>query len=255
MMKLQVIKVGGAVVEDAAAVGAFLDGFAALEGPKVLVHGGGRSATALAAQLDVPTVMVGGRRVTDAAMLRIVTMVYAGEVNKTLVAALQGRGVNALGLCGADLGWMRSTRRPAGEVDYGFVGDVCRVDTTVLVDLIARGVVPVLAPLTHDGQGQLLNTNADSIASEAAKAFARDFDVTLTFCFEHPGVLRDPADAGSVIPQITRDDYRKYLDQGVISGGMIPKLDNAYAAIDAGVSRVVITRWDALQPGQGTLIQ
>lgn len=254
MTGLNVIKVGGAVVEDAAAVGAFLDGFAALEGPKVLVHGGGRSATALAARLGVPTVMVGGRRVTDAAMLRIVTMVYAGEVNKTLVAALQARGVNALGLCGADLGWMRSVRRPAAEVDYGFVGDVCSVDTAILRDLIAHGVVPVLVPLTHDGRGQLLNTNADSIASEAAKAFARDFDVTLTFCFEHAGVLRDPSDAGSIIPRISRDDYRTYLDQGVISGGMIPKLDNAFAAIDAGVREVVITRWDALQPGQGTLI-
>ena len=254
MTKLHVIKVGGAVVEDAAAVGAFLDGFAALEGSRVLVHGGGRSATALATQLGVPTVMVGGRRVTDEAMLRIVTMVYAGQVNKNLVAALQGRGVNSLGLCGADLGWMRSKRRPVGEVDYGYVGDVCQVDTTILRDLIVRGVVPVLVPLTYDGQGQLLNTNADSIASEAAKAFARDFDVTLTFCFEHPGVLRDPADEGSVIPRITREDYREYLAQGVISGGMIPKLDNAFAAIDAGVKEVVITRWDALQPGQGTSI-
>ena len=254
MTPLNVIKVGGAVVEDAAAVGAFLDGFAALEGPKVLVHGGGRSATALASDLGVRTVMVGGRRVTDAAMLRIVTMVYAGEVNKNLVAGLQARGVNALGLCGADLGWMTSRRRPAGEVDYGYVGDVCSVDTTLVSELIGRGVVPVLVPLTCDGQGQLLNTNADSVASEAAKAFARDFDVTLTFCFEHAGVLRDPADEGSAITRITREDYREYLDRGVISGGMIPKLDNAYAAIDAGVGRVVITRWDALQPGQGTLI-
>lgn len=254
MFPLNLVKVGGAVVEDPASLQSFLKRFASLEGYKVLVHGGGRAATALAAQMGVETVMVGGRRVTDAEMLRIVTMVYGGLVNKNVVASLNALGVNALGLTGADLGYMLSRKRPSVPIDFGFVGDVETVDVSLLTPLIFKGVVPVLAPLTHDGRGQLLNTNADTIASEAAKAFAGLFDVTLTFCFEKPGVLSDPDDDGSVIERITPEAFEKLKADGTVSGGMIPKLENAFAAIDAGVKRVVITSAVTLGEGQGTVI-
>lgn len=254
MFPLNLVKVGGAVVEDPASLQSFLKRFASLEGYKVLVHGGGRAATALAAQMGVETVMVGGRRVTDAEMLRIVTMVYGGLVNKNVVASLNALGVNALGLTGADLGYMLSRKRPSVPIDFGFVGDVESVDVSLLTPLIFKGVVPVLAPLTHDGRGQLLNTNADTIASEAAKAFAGLFDVTLTFCFEKPGVLSDPDDDGSVIERITPEAFEKLKADGTVSGGMIPKLENAFAAIDAGVKRVVITSAVSLGEAQGTVI-
>lgn len=254
MFPLNLVKVGGAVVEDPASLQSFLKRFASLQGYKVLVHGGGRAATALAAQMGVETVMVGGRRVTDAEMLRIVTMVYGGLVNKNVVASLNALGVNALGLTGADLGYMLSRKRPSVPIDFGFVGDVETVDVSLLTPLIFKGVVPVLAPLTHDGRGQLLNTNADTIASEAAKAFAGLFDVTLTFCFEKPGVLSDPDDDGSVIERITPEAFEKLKADGTVSGGMIPKLENAFAAIDAGVKRVVITSAVTLGEGQGTVI-
>ena len=254
MLPLNLVKVGGAVVEDPASLQSFLKRFSSLDGYKVLAHGGGRAATALAARMGVETVMVGGRRVTDAEMLRIVTMVYGGLVNKNVVASLNALGVKALGLTGADLGYMLSRKRPSRPIDFGFVGDVEAVDVSLLTPLIFKGVVPVLAPLTHDGHGQLLNTNADTIASEAAKAFAGLFDVTLTFCFEKPGVLSDPDDDGSVIERITPGAFEKLKADGTVSGGMIPKLENAFAAIDAGVKRVVITSAVTLGEGQGTVI-
>ena len=194
MDQLTLIKVGGKIVEEEASLRQLLADFAQIAGHKVLVHGGGRSATALAARLGIESRMVNGRRITDADMLRVVTMVYGGLVNKQVVVGLQALGVNALGLTGADMDYMRSAKRPAGEVDYGFVGDVRQVNAALLADLISRGVVPVLAPLTHDGQGHLLNTNADTIAAEAAKALARHFEVTLMFCFEKKGVLADERD-------------------------------------------------------------
>ena len=252
--KLNIIKVGGQVVEDPDTLAALLAGFACLDGLKALVHGGGRAATRIASQLGIESRMVAGRRVTDEAMLNVVTMVYGGLVNKTVVARLQSMGVNALGLTGADLNYMLSDKRPVKDVDYGFVGDVRRVDSEILADLVRRGVVPVLAPLTHDGRGNMLNTNADTIASEAATAFARHFDVTLTFCFEKKGVLSNPDDEESVIPQIDRELFARYVADGTIQGGMIPKLENAFAAIDSGVSRVVITRADMLGTDSGTVI-
>ena len=252
MEKLTVLKVGGAVVEDPQALDAFLTGFAALPGLKVLVHGGGRAATKLAAQLGVPTRMVDGRRITDAEMLRVVTMVYGGLVNKGVVAALQARGVNALGLTGADLGCMRAIKRPVKDIDYGYVGDMEKVDTSILADLIARGVVPVMAPLSFDGKGSLLNTNADTIASSVARALAERFEVTLVYCFEKAGVLSDPDDEGSVIPLITRDTFPGLVADGIVAGGMIPKLQNALDALEGGVHEVRITRSDA--PGGGTRI-
>ena len=252
---LTLVKVGGAVVEDPVSLSALLASFAAMPGLKVLVHGGGRAATKVAEALGIESRMVGGRRVTDEKTLEVVTMVYGGLVNKRIVAGLQALGVNALGLTGADLGYMLSDKRPVGEVDYGWVGDVRKVDVSVLADLIGRGVVPVLAPLTYDGAGHLLNTNADTIAGEAAKALAERFDVTLVYCFEKKGVLSDPADEESVIPLITRASYGSLVASGVVSGGMIPKLDNAFGALKAGVSQVLITRADALGDGGGTVVR
>lgn len=252
---LTVIKVGGKIVEEEATLRQLLDDFAAIDGHKVLVHGGGRSATKLAAQLGIESHMVNGRRITDAATLNVVTMVYGGLVNKNIVAGLQARGVNALGLTGADMDVIRSVKRPVKEVDYGFVGDVKEVDATLLADLIRKGVVPVMAPLTHDGQGNMLNTNADTIAGETAKALAVLFDVTLVYCFEKKGVLRDEADDESVIPQITRAEFEQYVADGVIQGGMIPKLENSFEAINAGVSEVVITLASAINSPEGTRIK
>lgn len=253
--KLTLIKVGGKIVEEEATLQALLSDFAAIEGRKVLVHGGGRSATKLAARLGIESQMVNGRRITDAETLKIVTMVYGGLVNKNIVARLQACGVNALGLTGADMDVIRSVKRPVKDVDYGFVGDVKRVDATLLGDLIAKGVVPVMAPLTHDGCGNMLNTNADTIAGETAKALAQLFDVTLVYCFEKRGVLRDENDDDSVIPQITRADFEQLVADGVVQGGMIPKLENAFEALRAGVSQVIITQASAINtPGEGTRI-
>ena len=254
MEKLIVVKVGGKIVEEEQTLRQLLNDFAAIEGHKVLVHGGGRSATKLAAQLGIESKMVDGRRITDEAMLRVVTMVYGGLGNKNIVAGLQAVGVNALGLTGADMNLMRSDKRPVKEVDYGFVGDVKEVNADLLASLISQGIVPVLAPLTHDKQGHLLNTNADTIAGEAAKALAKHFDVTLMFCFEKKGVLRDADDDESVIAEIDRDAFRRYVAEGVIQGGMIPKLENAYQAIDAGVSQVIITQATDIHKGTGARV-
>ena len=243
------LKVGGAVVEDPQALDAFLTGFAAMPGLKVLVHGGGREATKVAAQLGIQTKMVDGRRITDADMLRVVTMVYGGLVNKGVVAALQARGVNALGLTGADLGCMLAVKRPVKDIDYGYVGDMEKVDTSILADLISRGVVPVMAPLSFDGKGTLLNTNADTIASSVARALAERFEVTLVYCFEKAGVLRDPDDDTSVIPLITKESFTGLASAGTVSGGMLPKLQNAFEALESGVKEVRITKADAPEGG------
>lgn len=255
MDKLTLIKVGGKIVEEEDSLYRLLADFAAIEGYKVLVHGGGRSATKLAGQLGIESRMVNGRRITDEDMLRVVTMVYGGLVNKNIVAGLQARGVNALGLTGADMNVIRSVKRPVKDVDYGFVGDVQRVDGALLADLIRKGLVPVMAPLTHDGKGSMLNTNADTIAGETAKALAVHFDVTLVYCFEKRGVLRDEADENSVIPVITPADFRHYVDEGVIQGGMIPKLENSFEAIAAGVREVIITSASAIDGRGGTVVR
>jgi acetylglutamate kinase len=255
MESLNIIKVGGKIVEESASLAELLRTFSSLEGRKVLVHGGGRSATSIASQLGIESKMVNGRRITDAAMLKVVTMVYGGLVNKNIVASLQSLGINALGLTGADLGYMLSTKRPVKDVDYGYVGDVRSVQSEILADLIGKGIVPVLAPLTHDGEGHLLNTNADTIAGEAAKALSRHFDVTLTYCFEKKGVLMDENDEESVIPELTRSSFDRLTREGIIQGGMIPKLENSFSAIDAGVKQVVITQASELGRGSGTVIR
>lgn len=262
--ELTIVKVGGAVVEDQESLDSLLNQFAALPGKKVLVHGGGRSATRIAASLGIESQMIGGRRVTDAEMLKVVTMVYGGLVNKTIVAGLQARGVNAIGLTGADMDIIRSHRRPLKKVrmddgseqmvDFGFVGDVDKADGLALKNLIENGAQPVVAPLTHDGQGNILNTNADTMAATVAQALSEFYDVTLTYCFEMPGVMRDPEDKTSVIPEITASSYEQLKADGTVSGGMIPKLDNAFQAINQGVKRVVITHFNNIDGTNGTCI-
>ena len=253
--KLTIIKVGGKIVEEPETLNQLLEDFSNIEGYKLLVHGGGRSATRMAAQLGIESKMVNGRRITDAETLKVVTMVYGGLVNKNIVAGLQAKGVNAIGLTGADMNAILSVKRPVKDVDYGFVGDVKQVNEPALSALINQGIVPVMAPLTHDGEGHILNTNADTIAGETAKALATTFDVTLVYCFEKKGVLCDENDDDSVIPVITPDLFKQYVDDGTIQGGMIPKLENSFSAINAGVSQVVITSATDISKSSGTLIK
>lgn len=254
MESIVVIKVGGAILENEESLRILLDDFAALPGKKILVHGGGRAATRIASGLGIESQMINGRRVTDEKMLDIVTMVYGGLVNKHAVAGLQARGVNALGLTGADMNVIHGHKRPVKDVDYGWVGDVDTADGSMLKALIEQGVVPVMAPLIHDGMGHMLNTNADTIASQVACALAEFYDVTLTFCFEKAGVLSNADDESSVIPHITREKFSHLVAEGIISGGMLPKLENAYEAINKGVARVMITKADNLDGSCGTLI-
>lgn len=253
--RLTIVKVGGAIVEDYERLSQLLHDFASIKSPKILVHGGGRRATKIAKSLGIESKMVNGRRITDADMLEVVTMVYGGLVNKNVVAKLQANGVNALGLTGADIDIIHSHKRPLKDgIDFGFVGDVERVNGEKLKTLIAEDIVPVIAPLTHDGKGNILNTNADTIASETAKALAEFFDVTLIYSFEKKGVLSNPDDDESVIPTITRADFERYVADGTVAGGMIPKIENALAAVDKGVDKVIITLATAIDGKHGTII-
>lgn len=254
MEKLTLIKVGGKIVEEEDTLQKLLRDFSKIQGFKMIVHGGGRSATKLASQLGIESKMVNGRRITDAETLKIVTMVYGGLVNKNIVTGLQALGMNALGLTGADLNVILSEKRPVAEVDYGFVGDVKKVNGERLASLIKQDIVPVMAPLTHDGKGCMLNTNADTIAGEVAKALSEFFDVTLMFCFEKKGVLRDENDEESVIPEIDKASFSRYVEQGVIQGGMIPKLENSFQAIEAGVKEVIITQASDIHQPEGTRV-
>ncbi len=254
--KLTIIKVGGKIVEEQDSLERLLADFSKIEGFKLLVHGGGRSATKMASDLGISTTMIDGRRVTDDAMLKVVTMVYAGLVNKNIVARLQGLGVDAVGLTGADMDIIRSHKRPAGAVDYGWVGDVDRVNGDALASLLRSGIVPVIAPLTHDGNGHLLNTNADTMAGETARGLAGHFDVRLVYCFEKAGVLRDENDESTVIASIDNAAFETLKADGTVSGGMIPKIENALKAVADGVCEVVITRASSLDDlGKGTHIK
>jgi acetylglutamate kinase len=237
-----IIKIGGQVLDDEAAYAAFVRDFAALPGLKLLVHGGGKIATELGKRLGLEARYVGGRRVTDAGTLELVTMVYGGLINRQLVARLQAAGCPAIGLTGADANVLAAVRRPVGAVDYGWVGDpsAATVGTEALRGLWSLGLVPVLAPLTHDGAGQLLNTNADTIASVVAQALAPFYRVHLVFCFEKRGVLTDPAREDSALPTLSRRDYARLVDDATVSGGMLPKLENAFTAVEHGVERVII---------------
>ena len=256
---IKVIKIGGGVLENEAQRNQFLQQFAAIEGKKVLVHGGGRLATTMADRMGVETYMIDGRRVTDKETLDIVTMVYGGLVNKQVVAQLQTMGVNAIGLTGVDGGWMRSIKRPLKNgIDYGYVGDVEEVNGDYLRMLLDNGLTPIIAPITFSKEGLLLNTNADTVASQTAiamsEAMRREGDeargeVELTFCFEKAGVLSNPDDEASVIAKITPETYTQLKADGIISGGMIPKIDNAFAAIEHGVQTVRITHASQIQGG------
>lgn len=250
--KLTIVKVGGKIVEDPETLSVLLADFAKIEGRKILAHGGGRSATRMSERLGIPTKMVDGRRITDDDTLRVVTMVYGGLVNKTIVAMLQSEGINAVGLTGADMNIVRSDKRPVRAIDYGWVGDVRAVDGKAIATLVENGYCPVVAPLTHDGKGHLLNTNADTMAAAVAMEASKTYDVSLMFCFEKKGVL----DAeGNVITSITPALYKQLKADGTIADGMIPKLDNAFECIAAGVTSVVITESTQIaDPTAGTRI-
>lgn len=254
--QLTIIKVGGRVVEEQESLLRLLIDFSLIEGPKILVHGGGHSATTIAARLGIETKMVDGRRITDKDMLDVVTMVYAGLVNKNIVAHLQANNVNSLGMTGADLNIIKSNKRETKEIDYGFVGDIDNVNSTNLNNLLQQNVVPVIAPITHNGKGQLLNTNADTIASALAIAMAPFYKVTLIFCFEKKGVLADPGNDESVIKRITKNEFAQLKKEKIITQGMIPKLENAFEALSKGVYQVRITNTEGISPSevQGTII-
>jgi acetylglutamate kinase len=246
---LIIIKVGGKIVEEEIPLRLLLKDFSRIAGGKILVHGGGKSATALAEKLGIETKMVNGRRITDAETLKVATMVYAGLVNKNVVAGLQSLGNNAIGLSGADLDIIRATKRAVGEIDYGFVGDINWINAQALTELLTNGAIPVVAPITHDGKGSLLNTNADTIASELATSLCSRYEVRLIFCFEKAGVLMNEDDEKSVIPEIDPELFEELKSQGIISGGMIPKLENGFNALRRGVSAVVITNAQGISGG------
>ncbi len=259
MERLTIVKVGGKVIDEPALLASLLEEFSRFSGRKLLVHGGGRRATSLAESLGVESRMVKGRRVTSKEMMELVTMVYGGEINSSLVARTQALGLRSIGMTGADLGIIKSSRRPPvkvvneqGEeelIDYGYVGDIEEVDAKALSSLLEQGVTPILAPLTYDKHGALLNTNADSIASSVAVALSTYYNVSLIFAFDKRGVLRDEKDENSLIEHLTRADIEPYLASGAISGGMFPKLENALRAIEQGVREVRITNVSNLLGG------
>ena len=251
MENLIVLKIGGNVIDNLSELEAVLRDFAAWQSPKILVHGGGKIASKLMEQLGIAPRMVEGRRITDRETLDIVTMVYAGLINKNMVATLQRHSCNAIGLTGADANLIPAVKRPVKDIDYGYVGDLTPgcISAEMLASLIKSGLVPVMAPITHDGAGSLLNTNADTIASSVAIALANIFNVQLVFCFEKKGVLRNPEDEHSVIDTIDEALYREYKEKGIITAGMIPKLDNAFAALQKGVAEVRICSPDGLNAG------
>ena len=240
--ELKIFKIGGGIIDREADLIEFVRLFAEIEGLKILVHGGGRGASDMMKSLGIAPQLVNGRRITDAAALDIVTMFYAGKTNKQLVAALQGRGVNALGLSGADGNVILATKRPVREIDYGYVGDLsaASVDSELIQQFLSMGLTPVFCAINHDGHGQLLNTNADTIAAFLANALSAHYTVALHFCFEKRGVLVDIADDNSVIEEITLANYGELKESGIIADGMLPKLDNAFDALQFGVSKVVI---------------
>jgi acetylglutamate kinase len=254
MNKLTIVKVGGKVVENDSSLKVLLTDFAKIEGFKILVHGGGVLATKMAEQLNVKSRIIEGRRITDIETLRIVTMVYAGLVNKNMVASLQSLNINAIGLTGADLNIIRSIKRPVQTIDYGFAGDVEEINVETLKLLLNNKFTPVLSPITHDKQGNLLNTNADTIASETAKTLAEHYDVTLVYCFEKSGVLLNENDEKSVIPFINRSLFDEYKRKKIISDGMIPKLENALQAVEKGVKQVIITKASEILHNKGTIV-
>ncbi len=247
MEKLFVIKIGGNIIDDETKLASFIKAFSLIDGKKILVHGGGKLATKLADQLGINQQLIDGRRITDAETLKIVTMVYAGFINKNIVAQLQSQSCNAIGLCGADANIIIAHKRNHATIDYGFVGDVDTVNTSFLKNLLDQNIAIVLAPITHNNEGQLLNTNADTIAQEIAKALSKLFEVSLIYSFEKSGVLKNADDDNSVISTINEISYQTLKEEKIIFAGMIPKLDNAFTALNSGVHKVIIGKAENLQ--------
>jgi acetylglutamate kinase len=243
---IYIIKISGNILDEETKLDSFLRDFSAVGGKKILVHGGGKLATRMASQMGIPQKMIDGRRFTDTDTLKIVTMVYAGFINKDLVARLQALGCDAFGFCGADGNLILAHKRIHPDLDYGYAGDIDRVDAIGLQRLLDLGLVPVIAPITHNGKGQLLNTNADTVAQELGKALSEFFEVTLVYSFEKKGVLLDLLDENSVIPSLRPAEYDRLKKEQKIVAGMIPKIDNAFAALDAGVKQVIIGQAEQL---------
>ncbi len=260
MEKLFIIKIGGNIIDDENALSSFLKSFASIDAKKMLVHGGGKLATKLGAQLGIESKYVNGRRITDAATMDLVTMVYGGLINKKIVAQLQALHCNAIGLTGADANCLPATKRAVKEIDYGFAGDIeaSKINIQTWQQLLANQQIPVVAPITHDGTGQLLNTNADTIASSIAIALSKQYAIRLIYCFEKNGVLQNVEDANSVIKAINKEKYAQLLTEKILADGILPKLENAFAAINNGVQEIVIAHADAilhnLTTTTGTLI-
>lgn len=241
------IKIGGNIIDNPTELTQFLSDFSKIEGYKILVHGGGKSATKMAESIGLVPQMIDGRRITDATMLDVVVMIYSGQINKNIVAQLQANSTNAMGFSGADGNLIQSDKRNHPTINYGFVGDVKKVNTNLLETLLSNGIVPVFCAITHDGKGQLLNTNADTIASELAIALSKVFDITLNYCFEKPGVLYDAEDDSSVIENINQELYSKLKAEKAIHSGMIPKLDNCFNSLSKGVQKIKIGHHRMLQ--------
>lgn len=239
---IKIFKIGGGIIDNPQDLATFLDVFAQVEGKKILVHGGGKSANQLLQKMGIQPIMIEGKRITDAATLEVVTMTYAGEINKNIVANLQARQTNALGLCGADGNAILASKRPVKQIDYGFVGDLKTesINCKLFNGLLDLGILPIVCAITHDGKGQLLNTNADTIAATLAAALAQTDSVELYYCFDKKGVLTDKDNEDSYIPSITPEIYQNYKAKGIITDGMIPKLDNAFATLAQGVEKVVL---------------
>ncbi|MFD2916440.1 acetylglutamate kinase [Psychroserpens luteus] len=240
METLKIIKIGGNIIDDEKALLSFLSQFSELEGPKLLVHGGGKLATQMAQKMNIPVQMNDGRRITDEANLDIITMVYAGKINKNIIAQLQANNCNAIGFSGADGNTIVSEKRSSQPIDYGFAGDIKQVNTNTLELLLKNNITPVFCAITHDKNGQLLNTNADTIASELAIGFAKNYKTELYYCFEKNGVLEDISDENSVVKNINTKTYQTLIDDGIIADGMLPKLNNCFHAIHNNVAKVCI---------------
>jgi len=240
MSKISVVKIGGNVIENSKVLQSFLSGFAKLEGPKVLVHGGGKKASQWADRLGIPVQMIEGRRITDSETLELITGIYGGQVNKNIVALLQALNCNAIGISGADGNAIKAVKRPTKPINYGFVGDVTEVNSSFFKHLLEQGLSPVCCALTHDGSGQILNTNADTIASQIAIALSASYEVNLYYCFEKPGVLRAVEDENSLIENIDTAVYKELIETKIIHEGMLPKMKNAFDALQQGVSKVAI---------------
>jgi len=259
MEKLTIVKIGGQIIDDPQRLNSFLKDFSGLSGNKILVHGGGKSAGQVLRKMGIEPKMADGRRITDEETLAVVTMVYAGLLNKNIVARLQAENCLAIGMSGADADAILAEKRPVREIDYGFAGDITRVNSEIINRLLQNTLTPVFCALTHDGKGQILNTNADTIAAALAGALSKLYEVNLIYCFEKKGVLRDVSDENSVITLIHRHNYRQLKNEGAINEGMIPKIDNAFESLKNGVSDVYITHFESLknrvyEKGQGTRI-